>query len=91
MGNGKGEVGIGIMNGSTIATSLMVGLITVTRVPGSFGQEPKRATGQTHHFQPTQYYRTFSYEHPPALRIRPGDRVVTRTMIPAGGTKTTTG
>ena len=38
----------------------------------------------THEFQATEYYNTFSFAHPPALRIRPGDRVVTRT-IDAGG------
>ena len=38
----------------------------------------------THQFEATEYYNTFSFAHPPALRIRPGDRVVTRT-IDAGG------
>ena len=38
----------------------------------------------THEFEATEYYNTFSFAHPPALRIRPGDRVVTRT-IDAGG------
>ena len=39
----------------------------------------------THRFVPTEFYNTFSFAHPPALRIKPGDRVVTRT-IDAGGT-----
>ena len=38
----------------------------------------------THRFEATEYHNTFSFAHPPALRIRPGDRVVTRT-IDAGG------
>jgi acetamidase/formamidase len=40
---------------------------------------------ETHRFVPERFYNTFSFAHPPALRIKPGDRVVTRT-IDAGGT-----
>jgi acetamidase/formamidase len=43
------------------------------------GQEPK-----THEFVPDTFYRTYSFAHPPALRIRPGDRVVTKTIDAAG-------
>jgi acetamidase/formamidase len=39
---------------------------------------------QTHTFVPTTFYNTFSSAHPPALRIKPGDRVVTKT-VDAGG------
>jgi amidase len=39
---------------------------------------------QTHQFVPTQYYTTYSSAHPPALRIRPGDRVATKTIDAAG-------
>jgi len=39
---------------------------------------------ETHRFTPTQFYNTWSAAHPPALRIKPGDRVVTKT-IDAGG------
>lgn len=39
----------------------------------------------THQFEATEYYNTFSFAHPPALRIRPGDRVVTKTIDAAGG------
>lgn len=38
----------------------------------------------THTFVPERFYNTFSAAHPPALRIKPGDRVVTKT-IDAGG------
>jgi len=38
----------------------------------------------THQFIPTVFYSTYSFAHPPALRIKPGDRVVTKT-IDAGG------
>ena len=39
---------------------------------------------ETHRFVPERYYNTFSSAHPPALRIKPGDRVITKT-IDAGG------
>jgi acetamidase/formamidase len=39
---------------------------------------------ETHRFTPTQFYNTWSAAHPPALRIKPGDRVITKT-IDAGG------
>ena len=39
---------------------------------------------QTHQFTPTQFYTTYSFAHPPALRIRPGDRVTTKTIDAAG-------
>src|SRR5437773_12206005 len=47
------------------------------------------ATGQvrsaeTHRFVPQAYYNTYSAAHPPALRIRPGDRVSTTTVDAAG-------
>ena len=42
------------------------------------------ADAETHKFVPEQFYNTFSFAHPPALRIKPGDRVITRT-IDAGG------
>jgi acetamidase/formamidase len=39
---------------------------------------------QTHQFVPTAFYTTYSFAHPPALRIKPGDRVVTKTIDAAG-------
>jgi amidase len=39
---------------------------------------------ETHRFTPTTYYNTYSFAHPPALRIKPGDRVVTTTIDAAG-------
>src|SRR6185436_8694714 len=35
-------------------------------------------------FTPERFYNTFSSAHPPALRIKPGERIVTKT-IDAGG------
>lgn len=44
--------------------------------------EPLRA--ETHRFTPERFYNTFSGAHPPALRIKPGDRVITKTIDAAG-------
>ena len=38
----------------------------------------------THRFTPDKFYNTFSFAHPPALRIKSGDRVVTKTIDAAG-------
>jgi acetamidase/formamidase len=40
--------------------------------------------GETHRFEPKVYHNTFSFAHQPVLRIRPGDRVVTRTIDARG-------
>jgi amidase len=40
---------------------------------------------ETHRFEPVKYHNTFSSAHEPVLRIRPGDRVVTRTVDARGG------
>jgi len=42
------------------------------------------ARADTHRFMPEKFYNTYSFAHPPALRIKPGDRVVTRTIDAAG-------
>jgi len=39
---------------------------------------------ETHRFMPAKFYNTYSFAHPPALRIKPGDRVVTKTIDAAG-------
>ena len=44
---------------------------------------PARAQ-QTHQFVPERFYNTYSAAHPPALRIKPGDRVVTKTADASG-------
>ena len=46
---------------------------------------PGILVAETHRFIPQRFYNTFSAAHPPALTIKPGDRVVTKT-IDAGGT-----
>jgi acetamidase/formamidase len=39
---------------------------------------------ETHRFIPQQFYNTYSFAHRPALHIKPGDRVVTKTIDAAG-------
>lgn len=39
---------------------------------------------ETHRFVPERFYNTYSAAHPPALRIKPGDRVATKTIDAAG-------
>lgn len=38
----------------------------------------------THRFTPERFYNTYSFAHPPALRITPGDRVITTTLDASG-------
>jgi amidase len=57
------------------AVATLVSLATCSSV----AQAPR-----THEFMPQQFYNTFSFAHPPALRIKPGERVITKT-IDAGG------
>ena len=35
-------------------------------------------TPRVHQFVPEKFYTTYSFAHPPALHINPGDRVVTK-------------
>jgi acetamidase/formamidase len=45
---------------------------------------PAGLTGETHRFEPKVYHNTFSFAHQPVLRIRAGDRVITRTIDARG-------
>ena len=38
------------------------------------------ARAETHRFEPTHYHNTFSFAHEPVLTIKPGDRVITKTI-----------
>jgi acetamidase/formamidase len=58
-------------------------LRTLTIV-AALGAVAAAQTGTTHTFIPRRFYNTFSFAHPPALRIKPGDRVVTKTADAAG-------
>lgn len=39
---------------------------------------------ETHHFEPKEFYNTFSGSYAPVLRIKPGDHVVTSTIDARG-------
>src|SRR5262245_28230580 len=43
-----------------------------------------RVSAETHTFVPDKFYNTYSFAHPPALRIKSGDRVITKTIDAAG-------
>src|SRR6185503_6389999 len=45
---------------------------------------PTLVLSETHRFNPTVFYSTYSFAHPPALRIKLVDRVITKTLD-AGG------
>lgn len=45
---------------------------------------PALLASETHRFIPQRFYNTFSFAHPPAVKIKPGDRVVTKTIDAAG-------
>jgi amidase len=47
-------------------------------------QASVRLVAETHRFIPQQFYNTYSFAHPPALRVKPGDRVITKTIDAAG-------
>jgi acetamidase/formamidase len=43
-----------------------------------------RVAADTHTFIPQAFYNTYSFAHPPALRIKPGDRIITKTADASG-------
>jgi amidase len=45
---------------------------------------PAIMVAETHRLIPQRFYNTFSAAHPPVLRIKPGDRVMTMTIDAAG-------
>ena len=52
---------------------------------GSLLAIPAILSAETHRLDPKQFHNTFSAAHAPVLRVKPGDRVVTKT-VDAGGT-----
>lgn len=42
------------------------------------------SAAETHRFVPDRFFNTFSGAHAPVLRIKPGDRVITKTIDAAG-------
>ena len=62
-----------VMNSRCLVVQIAVGVLLATA-----------AQAETHTFVPTQYYNTFSFAHPPALHIKSGDRVLTKTIDAEG-------
>lgn len=61
-------------------TSRLIGLaVAVCASIGVAAQTPAPRT-----FIPERFYNTFSFAHPPAMRIKPGERIVTKTADAAG-------
>ena len=55
-----------------------LGIIVIVSMAGA-AQAPAIRT-----FAPERFYNTFSGAHPPALRIKPGERIVTKTVDASG-------
>jgi len=51
---------------------------------GSLTAVAVQLPGETHRVTAAEYYNTFSFAHKPLLKIKPGDRVVTRTIDARG-------
>ena len=61
-------------------TSRLIGLaVAVLASIGVAAQTPAPRT-----FIPERFYNTFSFAHPPAMRIKPGERIATKTADAAG-------
>jgi amidase len=61
-------------------TSRLIGLaVALVASLGVAAQTPAPRT-----FIPERFYNTFSFAHPPAMRIKPGERIVTKTADAAG-------
>src|SRR3954447_21338102 len=71
------------MKRALIYTTTALLVISVVSISG-LAQTPTSNSGKTHKFQPTRYYTTFSFAHPPALHIAPGDHVITKTIDARG-------
>ena len=57
---------------------LAIGIVAISSVAG-IAQTPATRT-----FTPERFYNTFSGAHPAALTIKPGERIVTKTIDAAG-------
>jgi len=61
-------------------TSRLIGVaVAVLASIGAAAQTPAPRT-----FIPERFYNTFSFAHPPAMRIKPGERIATKTADAAG-------
>lgn len=50
----------------------------------SLAATPMYVRADTHRHIPVTFHNTYSFAHPPVLRVKPGDRVITKTIDAAG-------
>jgi acetamidase/formamidase len=73
------------------ALRVLLGGILLAGLPlGAGAHGADGSSGKVHRFSATRYHNTYSFAHPPALRIRPGDRVITKTLDARGHDETDT-
>ena len=76
-------------------TSMMSRIFAAALLSALSWSAPGSAQAADYTFIPKQFYTTWSFDHPPALHIKPGDRVMTKTVDAAGvdwnGKQVTTG
>src|SRR5262245_17076103 len=65
---------------TTTARSQVIAVVTILAVVG-IGVSMR---AETVRYIPTIFYNTYSAAHPPAAHVKPGDRVVTKTIDAAG-------
>jgi acetamidase/formamidase len=58
--------------------SLALGIVAISSI-GGLAQAPASRT-----FTPDRFYNTFSFAHPPAMHIVPGERIITKTIDASG-------
>jgi acetamidase/formamidase len=54
------------------------------RTPAIYFMAALCLPAETHRFEPAEFHNTFSFSHKPVLRIKPGDRVRTKTIDARG-------
>jgi hypothetical protein len=73
---------------AALAVAVLASLDVAARAPFDSAQgQPSRSgqsQGAVRPFIPESFYNTFSFAHPPALRIKPGERIVTKTADASG-------
>lgn len=78
--SGSQRTGQGVEHGyyrGDMTTRLLVGIVLSLMIATT-------SRAETHRFEPTRYYNTFSFSHEPVLSIKPGDRVITKTIDARG-------
>src|SRR5687768_7786660 len=64
--------------------ALAVALLASFDLAAQTSVDRDQARPEVRTFTPERFYNTFSFAHPPAMRIKPGERIVTRTADASG-------